>query len=85
MIENKQKKANITVIELTDENSIVSTIQNTNEIKIQTTQTKILDYISIAKILSVYGVVILHTNGKFWDFQYKNICHIHHQGQRRPF
>ena len=72
MFENEQKKANINIIELTEDKSFVSTIQNTNEIKIQTTQTKILDYISIAKILSVYGVVILHTNGRFWDFQYDN-------------
>ena len=72
MNKNKQKNANMNVLELSENKSFLSTIQNTNELRIQTTQTKILDYISIAKILSVYGVVILHTNGVFWNFQYNN-------------
>lgn len=33
--------------------------------------TKIIDYISIAKIISVFSVVILHTNS-FWSFHYYN-------------
>ena len=32
----------------------------------------ILEYISVAKILAVFSVVILHTNGAFWRFNYKN-------------
>ena len=72
MSKNEQKNANINVLELSENKSFLSTIQNSNEIRTQTTQTMILDYISIAKILSVYGVVILHTNGKFWNFQYNN-------------
>lgn len=72
MNKNEQKISYTNVLELSENKSILSTIQNTNEMRIQTTQNKILDYISIAKILSVYGVVILHTNGKFWNFQYNN-------------
>lgn len=31
---------------------------------------RILDYIAIAKIISAFSVVILHTNNKFWHFNY---------------
>ena len=31
----------------------------------------ILDYIAIAKIISAFSVVILHTNYRFWNFDYK--------------
>lgn len=31
-----------------------------------------IDYISFSKILACFSVVILHTNNKFWDFQYDN-------------
>ena len=44
-------------------------IQDNSKIKIKI---KVLDYISIAKILSAFSVVILHTNGIFWHFNYKN-------------
>ena len=30
----------------------------------------LIDYISLAKILAVFSVVILHTNGSFWLFNY---------------
>lgn len=33
---------------------------------------KLLEYISIAKILASFSVVILHTNGAFWQFNYNN-------------
>ena len=72
MSENEHKNDDLNMIELSENKSFVSNIQNTNEIKKQTTQTKILDYITIAKIISVYGVVILHTNEIFWKFQYNN-------------
>ena len=32
----------------------------------------ILEYISVAKILAAFSVVILHTNGAFWHFNYEN-------------
>ena len=32
----------------------------------------ILNYISIAKIISVFSVVILHMNNSFWSFNYNN-------------
>ena len=35
-------------------------------------QNKILDYISLIKIIASLSVVILHTNGEFWKFNYDN-------------
>lgn len=32
----------------------------------------IIDYIYVSKILASFSVVILHTNGKFWHFDYNN-------------
>ena len=32
----------------------------------------ILEYISVAKILAAFSVVILHTNKAFWTFNYEN-------------
>ena len=33
-------------------------------------QNKILDYISVVKIIACFSVIVLHTNHKFWIFQY---------------
>ena len=33
---------------------------------------KLLDNISLAKIIACFSVVILHTNGAFWKFNYNN-------------
>lgn len=41
-------------------------IKENSKIKI-----KVLDYISIAKIISAFSVVIMHTNGIFWNFDYQ--------------
>lgn len=35
-------------------------------------QNKIIDYISLIKIIACFSVIILHTNGKFWNFSYDN-------------
>ena len=58
-----------------------SFLNNINKIKIirdktlfkeyKKTEFKELDYIYLAKILAVFSVVILHTNGRFWFFKYK--------------
>ena len=34
--------------------------------------TKLLEYISFAKIIAVFSVVILHTNSAFWKFKYNS-------------
>ena len=33
-------------------------------------QNKILDYISVVKIIACFSVIVLHTNHKFWIFRY---------------
>ena len=35
-------------------------------------RSSILEYISVAKIIAAFSVVILHTNGAFWTFNYEN-------------
>lgn len=40
--------------------------------KNETNEKKQIEYISVSKILASFSVVILHTNGVFWDFDYNN-------------
>lgn len=35
-------------------------------------QNKIIDYISLIKIIACFSVIILHANGNFWKFSYDN-------------
>ena len=52
------------------ENEKIAMIKMTKKNNFQNQKIKILDYIAIAKIISAFSVVILHTNGKFWYFDY---------------
>ena len=68
-------KTNNSLINETDsENQLSVTKVNEKKLiknKVQKTDSKIklFDYISLVKIISVYSVVILHTNYAFWNFQ----------------
>ena len=46
-------------------------IKKTKKYNFQNQKITLLDYIAIAKIISSFSVVILHTNNKFWYFDYK--------------
>lgn len=46
-------------------------IKKTKKYNFQNQKITLLDYIAIAKIISAFSVVILHTNNKFWYFDYK--------------
>ena len=39
-------------------------------------ESKILDYISLVKIIACFSVIILHSNGVFWIFNIKTINNI---------
>ena len=71
LIENKYKKKKFFSFNKNKKNSISSNNKLESNINPKKQFYKLLDYISLAKILSVFSVVILHTNGKFWDFKYK--------------
>ena len=52
-------------------NSNFLNIQKYKELKNKNAaETKQIDYISLSKILACFSVVILHTNNKFWDFEF---------------
>ena len=56
------------IIEIKNGNSLDCQIKKANSGKAHNN----LDYISFAKIISAYGVIILHTN-PFWNDNYKNV------------
>ena len=51
---------------------ILITNINKETFQININENKQIDYISFTKILASFSVVILHTNGKFWHFDYNN-------------
>ena len=52
----------------TDNAKKLSIININEKRSVSKSKIKLLDYISLVKIISVYSVVILHTNGTFWAF-----------------
>lgn len=66
-LNNIEKNRNL-IIEFKNGNSLDCQIKKVNSGKTHNT----LDYISFAKIISAYGVIILHTN-PFWNDNYKNV------------
>ena len=58
---NKKKKENTLILNINKDNFQINNKEN-----------KQIDYISFSKILAAFSVVILHTNGKFWHFDYNN-------------
>lgn len=59
------------IINKKKEDILISNI-NKEIFQINITENKKIDYISFIKILASFSVVILHTNGKFWHFDYNN-------------
>lgn len=53
----------------TDNLKKLSIININKKQNISKSKIKLLDYISLVKIICVYSVVILHTNGSFWAFE----------------
>ena len=54
-----------------EESTLILNINKEN-FQINIEENKQIDYISFSKILAAFSVVILHTNGKFWNFDYNN-------------
>ena len=55
-----------------EEKVIILGTNELSEYKKKKPRNTILEYISIAKVLACFSVVILHTNGAFWIFNYEN-------------
>ena len=70
-LKKKKKKKYSGLITNTEETKLLKDINLIKIENISEPNTKLLDYISLAKIIASYSVVILHTNGAFWYFNYK--------------
>ena len=69
--------SNIAIINNNIENNYneLKKLVKDNKIKLinnRRNQNKIIYYISLIKIIACLSVIILHTNGKFWEFRYDN-------------
>ena len=67
---NNHKDNNIENNEIDVSNKLLKDEIKINK-NIKKRESKILDYISLVKILACFSVIILHTNGVFWNFNIK--------------